>query len=79
MTRANIHRMDDPDEGYRLQAVIYDDGTVDGDTADAEHFRNIIQNIEDRGYIASDIFPEMFDVVDARYNTGQYRTVIIDG
>lgn len=79
MTRAKIYRTDYLDEPYEHRATVYDDGTVDGDSIEADHFRDTIQSIHDKGYSPSDYFPEMFEVLDNRYNTGQYRAVIIDG
>lgn len=79
MTKAKVYRRDYLDDPYDHRATVYDDGTVDGSSIEADHFRDIIQNLSDKGYSPGDYFPEYFEVLDTRYNTGQYRAVIVDG
>lgn len=79
MSYIEVYRTGRLDEGYEHRATVYDDGTVDGDSIEADHFRDIIQRLADKGYSPADYFPEYIEVVDTRYNTGMYRAVVTDG
>lgn len=78
MTRMIVYSANDDLTEYDEVATIHDDATVDGTAALADHFREIIQDMKDKGYTASDFMAGVFEVVEIRYNNGYYRASRIE-
>jgi hypothetical protein len=59
---------------YDLQATTHDDGTVDGDSSLADHFRDIFARMEDGGHDPAYSMEEFQSIIQRRYNSGYYKT-----
>jgi hypothetical protein len=59
---------------YDLLATIHDDGTVDGDSSLADHFRDIFSQVEAAGEDPADWIDAIQKIIRRRYNSGYYKT-----
>jgi hypothetical protein len=69
-----VYKFNSNSESYDLVASIKDDGTIIGESTFAARVEEILTRIEEEGVARADVIDDVKQIVENRYNTGQYVT-----
>lgn len=69
-----VYKFNSDSESYDHVATIKDDGTIIGASTFAARVEEVLTRLEEEGVARVDAIDDVKEIVENRYNTGQYVT-----
>lgn len=67
-------RLSSDSKSFDLVATIKDDGTIIGESTFAARVEEVLTRLADEGVARADVIDDVKEIVENRYNTGNYAT-----